>query len=132
MNLPPTVQANEILYVLINLVGVCLSLWMVIDNALDLRVNLRNPLCTLAQRETSWSNLRNELGRLMVFVGFVAIGLMAMTTIPSPDATLPRTVSTLVFFLVALYWIYCSVKDRHLRLMLSTKETAGRDTWVGE
>lgn len=120
MTLPATVQLNELAYTLINAIGLFISLSLLTNYVVDLRLLYKHG-SDAVRREVAWSAVRNELGRLFVFFGLALIGLFAMQTVPSPNpgASTSRAVSTAVFFSLALYKMYCSVKDSQTRHLVS-------------
>jgi hypothetical protein len=120
MTLPDTVQLNEIAYTFVNAVGLFISISLLTNYIVDLRLLYKHKSDGV-RREVAWSAVRNELGRLFVFLGFTVIGLIAMTTIPSPNAgaSTARAVSTVIFFSLALYKMWCSVKDSQTRYIVA-------------
>jgi branched-subunit amino acid ABC-type transport system permease component len=96
----------------------------IVEYALDLRDLYRNPAVTHDQREVAWSNLRNEIGRMLTAQMFLYFGSRALFV-------LPEWITHVQFFGVALYKLWCSVKDRRLRVMLLEEKRGGDDHVTG-
>lgn len=88
-----------------------------LDYILDLKALYQHPKATKLHREAAWSNLRNEIGRLLIAQLFFVLGVNAATR-------LPMWVMFLEFFGIANYKLYCSVKDRRLRLIVLESQQA--------
>lgn len=82
-----------------------------LDYIFDLRSLYTLPKATKLHREAGWSNLRNEVGRLLVAQLFLVLGLSG---IRKP----PKWVMPIEFFGIAAYKLFCSIKDRQLRLIV--------------
>jgi choline-glycine betaine transporter len=87
------------------------SMFNAIEYILDLR-RARMDKVSPEEMEVSWSNVRNEIGRLLAAQLFLLFGLNAILRFP-------ETFIQIEFFAVALYKLWASVKDRAMRDMLA-------------
>lgn len=78
------------------------------DYVFDLLSLYKLPKATKLHREAGWSNLRNEVGRLLIAQLFIVLGISGIKP-------LPKWVMTVEFFGIAGYKLFCSIKDRQLR-----------------
>lgn len=96
-----------------------------LDYFLDLKALYQHPKATKLHREAAWSNLRNEVGRLLVAQLFFVLGVSAAKR-------LPGWVMFLEFFGIANYKLFCSVKDRRLRLLVLESQHAAFEESGGD
>lgn len=110
---PDTIQLNEALYTVINVVGFVVSTRNLRLYWGDIQV-LTQQKTNGARKALAWDTWRNEFGRAITMFGLILIGLGAMTAPVSPNSWL-RLLSTVVFFLVALYFSICSILTAQAR-----------------
>lgn len=86
-----------------------------LDYIFDLRALYAHPKATKLHREAAWSNLRNEIGRLLIAQLFFVLGVNGIRKVPD-------WVMVLEFFGIANYKLFCSMKDRQLRLIVLERQ----------
>jgi hypothetical protein len=89
----------------------------VVDYIFDLRALYGLPKATKLHREAAWSNLRNEVGRLLTMQLFLVLGVNGIKR-------LPAWVMFIEFFGVANYKLFGSYKDRQLRQIVLVHQEA--------
>jgi hypothetical protein len=95
-----------------------------IEYALDLRELYRDPDVTRDQREVAWSNLRNEIGRMLTAQLFLYFGGRAVWGGP-------EWITHVQLFALVFYKLWSSIKDRRLRLMLLQEKRDAGDHLTG-
>ena len=120
--MPPTVQVYELGYVLLNSFWVCLSLWALVDWLIDLRVARMTEGISANQKRIAWAAVLIECAFLMIYAGFVAIGLFAMRRLPRPVPLEQLVITNAVFYLPSLWMMLCTLFARWLRVQLGKEE----------
>jgi len=114
-------ELQSLLWFPLSLTFLVLSFLNMVEYGLDVRSSYKRNDPS-PEREVSWSNFRNEIGRFVTAILFFILGVDAVMEVHN-------ALISVFFFGTVLYKVWCGVKDRamrdFLREVLQRKENGG-------